>query len=431
MSDGLTVNFDDVFPPSFYQAHNDITQGRGWEYWFAGGRGSGKSTFIANEILFRLMDDARRFFAGELSKEDLTHAIAYRKVGSDCRDSVLAQFERNINRLNLSGVFRVVESQLRIYFLPTMQMIRFRGLDDDQKQKSVTTSFGYYKYLWFEEVTQFKEMKEIRSVVQSVIRGGKQSEVYLSYNPPASVTNWVNTESATPKEGRFLYRSDYRSVPVKWIGEPFIREAEALKRQNPLAYRHEYLGEITGTGSEIFSNVKLRRITQQERDEFRMKRYGLDFGFENDPTALILCAYDAKHKTIFIFGEWVEYGQFEEGIHAAIKARGIESNVIIADSSESRAIARLQGLGCRRMTKCYKRAGWVDEGLVWMRSRAEIIIDPVDAPNAAREFTHYEYERLKDGTKRNEYPDRDNHTIDATRYALENDIRYGDAPRQF
>lgn len=83
------------------------------------------------------------------------------------------------------------------------------------------------------------------------------------------------------------------------------------------------------------------------------------------------------------------------------------------------------------MTKCFKRANFPEEGLVWMRSRTQIVIDPVDCPHAVDEFTHYEYEKLKDGTKRNEYPDRNNHTIDAVRYALENDIRYGDAPRQF
>lgn len=426
-----TITFERLFPPSFFQAHNDITEGRGREYWFAGGRGSGKSTFIANEILLRIMDDARRFFAGELSRDELTHALCYRKVGADCRDSVYAQFLKDIERMNLGGVFRAVDSQLRIYFLPTMQMIRFRGLDDAVKQKSVTTKFGYFKYLWFEELTQFGGMEEVRSVVQSVIRGGQESEVYCSYNPPASVTNWVNRERMKPKEGRLVYESDYRDVPVEWLGEPFVREAEALRQQNPRAYEHEYLGKVTGTGGEVFGNVAIRRITKEERDGFRARRYGLDFGFENDPTALVLCAYDHGRRTIYIYGEWVKHGQFEEGIYEAIRRFGIENSVIVADSAESRAIARLQGLGCRRMMKCYKRANFADEGLVWMRKQAQIVIDPVDCPVAVEEFTQYEFERLRDGTLRNEYPDRDNHTIDAVRYALENDIRYSDAPRQF
>lgn len=60
-------------------------------------------------------------------------------------------------------------------------------------------------------------------------------------------------------------------------------------------------------------------------------------------------------------------------------------------------------------------------GIEWLRDLDEIIIDPARCPNAAREFSSYELERDKDGNYKANYPDRDNHTIDATRYATEND----------
>ncbi len=113
--------------------------------------------------------------------------------------------------------------------------------------------------------------------------------------------------------------------------------------------------------------------------------------------------------------------QFTDAIHRAIAARGLTGTAIVADSAEARAIAEINRLGAR-LRKSYKAAGWPETGVRWMRSRARIVIDPVRCPNAWREFSRYEYDRFKDGTYRSDYPDRDNHTIDAVRYALESDI---------
>lgn len=388
-------------------------------FWLIGGRGSGKSTLAAFRILIGILEDP------------LANAVVYRQVQTDLRDSVMAQFIWCIYELGLQAYFKVYNSPARIVYIPTGQMILFRGMDDPSKTKSIKVPHGYIKFTWFEEFDQFAGMEAVSTALISTMRGGDVFQNIVTYNPPESSTNWANAEALKFYPDRYVHKSNYLCMPREWLGEPFIAEAETMKRNNERMYNHIYLGEITGTGSEIFSNLKIRRITKEERDGFRCKRYGLDFGFENDPSALMQVNYDHSRRTIYIYGEWVKHGQFEEGIYAAIKAAGIESNVIIADSAESRAIARLQGLGARRMTKCFKRANFPEEGLVWMRSRAQIVIDPVDCPCAVEEFTHYEYEKLKDGTKRNEYPDRNNHTIDAVRYALENDIRYGDAPRQF
>ena len=61
----------------------------------------------------------------------------------------------------------------------------------------------------------------------------------------------------------------------------------------------------------------------------------------------------------------------------------------------------------------------VEHGMRWLQEQAEIIIDPKRCPNTAREFKGYEYERDKNGNFLARYPDKNNHTIDATRYALE------------
>jgi phage terminase large subunit len=156
-------------------------------------------------------------------------------------------------------------------------------------------------------------------------------------------------------------------------------------------------------------------------------RHGLDFGFENDPCALMSVAYDAKKKTLYIYGEWVKHGQFEEAIFEEIKRRGLINKVVNADSAERKAIERLNALGARKVTKCWKAPNYVEDGLHWLRALRAIIIDPVKCPVAVKEWTRYEFKRTRSGDLTNQYVDANNHTIDAVRYALESEIRYGDA----
>lgn len=69
-----------------------------------------------------------------------------------------------------------------------------------------------------------------------------------------------------------------------------------------------------------------------------------------------------------------------------------------------------------------KGAGSVEHGITWLQNLAEIVIDPATCPNAKREFCGYELIPDGNGGFRDEFPDKDNHSIDAVRYALENDI---------
>ena len=92
-------------------------------------------------------------------------------------------------------------------------------------------------------------------------------------------------------------------IPPEWLGEAFIYEAERLKAVNPTAYRHEYLGEATGTGGEVFPNLEVREITDAEINSMGYIFQGVDFGFAADPAVFIRVAYDAKRDTIFFLDE--------------------------------------------------------------------------------------------------------------------------------
>lgn len=427
---------DNLFIPTFRRAWNDIQRGILREFWFKGGRASFKSSFIALVIVIGMMADAKIAAAAQKRgdrkwKRFLSHAVIYRKYGVDIHDSTYETIRWAVQEvLGYGALWHFAKSGRRAVFLPTGQQILFRGLDDAQKQKSIKAPFGWFKYLWFEELTEYAGMKEIRSVKQSVQRGGHHFVTLCSYNPPPSNTDWLNAEALKPTEGRAVYHSSFLDAAKyrpEWLGEEFFRDAASLLETDERAFRHEYLGEITGTGAEVFTRIHCRSIPQEELDGIATHRHGLDFGFENDPCALMSVAYDAKKKTLYIYDEWVKHGQFEEAIYAEIVRRGLVNKIVNADSAERKACERLNTLGARKVTKCWKAPNYVEDGLHWLRSLRAIVIDPVKCPVAVREWTRYEFKRTKAGDLTNQYVDADNHTIDAVRYALESEIRYGDA----
>ena len=92
-------------------------------------------------------------------------------------------------------------------------------------------------------------------------------------------------------------------MPRAWLGEPFLLEAEHLRLVNPQAYAREYLGEVTGTGGEVFSNVTLRTISEEEIGRFDHIRRGLDWGYAADPLAYNVCHYDPVRRRLYLFRE--------------------------------------------------------------------------------------------------------------------------------
>ena len=84
--------------------------------------------------------------------------------------------------------------------------------------------------LWFEETTEFRP-EEIRSVKQSTMRGGEKFWTFDSFNPPVNRNNWKNKDALIDKPGRIVHKSDYRTVPIEWLSEAAIEEADWLERE--------------------------------------------------------------------------------------------------------------------------------------------------------------------------------------------------------
>lgn len=394
-----SANFNDISLDIDREGHS--------EYWLKGGRGSGKSVFVARKILLGMLAHPK------------ASAIVYRRVGNTLRQSVYEEFVKAIEALGLKPwcVFRL--SPLEIRFKPTGQRILFRGADDPHKSKSITLASSYFGYLWFEEAADFGGMDDIRTIMASALRGHAEQLplTFLSYNPPVSARSWINEEVLAPAPERYVHHSDYRSLPPEWLGEQFIQAAEALKAQNERAYRHMYLGEPTGNGGQVFENLTIRCVTDEELKTLGQTYAGLDWGWYPDPLHFARCAYHDGRLTIYDEYRTVRTSNRDVFNYLTAKKGLTRAEEVIADSAEQKSISDMRAYGMR-CVGATKGPGSVRASMKWLQGLSEIVIDPDRCPAAAREFTEYEYERDREGRPVDTYPDRDNHAIDAVRYAL-------------
>ena len=404
-----TVRLSEVIAPSFYDLHKDIKQDKHTHYWLKGGRGSTKSSFVSEELITGIMRNSE------------ANAVVIRKVGLYLKDSVYEQLLWAISKLGVERYWQEKLSPLELDYVPTGQRIIFRGADKPKKLKSTKVRSGYIRYAWYEETDEFNGIEEIRTINQSLLRGGETFTVFYTFNPPKSQRNWINSEVLVPRSDKIVHHSDYRSVPAEWLGEQFLIEAKHLEQTKPEQYRHEYLGEVTGTGAEVFTNITIRPITDEEIKSFDHIKRGIDWGYGADPFVYITAHFDSKQNRLFIFYEFFRCAAKYDVIANAIRKENTQNGTIIAESAEPRSNDELRDRGFRIRT-AVKGPGSVEHGITWLQNLEEIVIDGTRCPNAAREFNEYELDRDSRGELKADFPDKNNHTIDAIRYALEDYI---------
>lgn len=400
----MTYKLSEIISQAFADSHRAVKDCRVNELVEKGGRGSAKSSYISVEVILQLL------------KHPKCHAAIFRKVGNTLRSSVYAQICWAVAALGLSSKFRCTVSPMECTYLPTGPKIMFFGLDDPGKVKSIKVSFGYIGIGWFEELDQFDGPEQIRNVEQSIFRGGPYSICFKSFNPPAMARNWANQYALERKQRRRVHHSTYLTTPREWLGPRFLEDAEHLKETNPTGYQHEYLGEVVGSGTAVFENLRIDAITDTQIQTFDRITSGVDWGWFPDPWAWNRMHYDAARRTLYIFDELTRWRTSNQDTAALLKKRIADDELVIADSAEEKSISDYKAfdLRCRGAEK---GPGSVRYSMKWLQSLAAIVIDPERCPDTTKEFTEYEYERdKKTGEVLSDYPDASNHHIDAVRY---------------
>lgn len=374
-----------------------------------GGRNSSKSTHIS----IRIITDLMRY---------PVNALVIRKVANTLAESVFEQLLWAIEYLGVSRYWKVTRSPLGLTYLPRGNRIIFRGADEPTKIKSIKTSKFPITILWVEELSEFKNEDEVDTIVNSVLRAelpdGLKYSIFFSYNPPKRKQNWVNKKYNTQflSPSTYVHHSTYLDNP--YVSQTFREEAEDVKAKNEHKYRWIYLGEPIGGGVVPFSNLVFRTITDDEVKRFDNIKQGIDWGYAADPFAFVRLHYDKRRRRLFFIGEIYEIKLSNREAAQRIISNGWNDVPVTADSEEPKSIAEMKTYGI----KCYgakKGPGSVEYGEKWLDDLEEIVIDYKRTPNAAREFENIDYQMDKDGNIKSKLEDKDNHTIDSTRYACE------------
>lgn len=424
------VSVADLCIPAFHDVLGDVFAHGHTSYWLHGGRGSTKSSFISLCVVLLVVNFP------------FANAVVVRRFGNTLRDSVYQQILWAIGALGLDGYFKARLSPMEITYLPTGQRIIFRGADDPLKLKGVKFPTGYAAVVWMEELDQFDGIEAVRSILNSLRRGGDEFWCFYSYNPPKTAASWVNRECAE-RMGRadtLVRQTSYLDVVSShpdWLGEPFVEEAEWLREENELAWRWEYLGEVTGTGGAVFSNVRAERVSDERVRGFELVRNGIDWGWFPDPWRFVRMGWEPAARRLVIFEEHTanrtgpdETGRVVlEALTYADEPGGepyYHDELVWCDDTPDAKVQmsvyrRDLGIRARPARKGRMRKLSYE----WLANLREIVIDPERCPLTLAEFEQKEYLRDRDGGWVDEIPDGDDHSIDAVRYAMMEDVLRG------
>lgn len=411
----MKKRLSDLIPPAFYPVYNKAFDPDNLHVVCSGGRGSGKSSNLGHIVVQMLMRYA-------------INAVAIRKVDNTLEQSVYEQVKWAIYEQGVGHLFKLNKSPLRITYTPRGNYIIFRGAQEPERIKSLKDSRFPFALAWIEELAEFRSEDDVKVITNSLLRGELDSGLFYkflySYNPPKRKQSWVNKKYGTQflTDNTFVHHSTYLDNP--FISKAFIEEAEATKERSEKRYRWEYLGEAIGSGVVPFDNLQFREITSEEMANFDNIRNAVDFGYATDPLAFVRWHYDKKKNGIYALDEY--YGQKISNRQLAkwLQYSGYQNDYIFADSAEPKSIAELRDEhGITRIEGVKKGPDSVEYGEQWLDDLDFICIDPKRTPNIAREFENIDYQTDKDGNPKPRLEDKDNHAIDATRYAFSEDMK--------
>jgi phage terminase large subunit len=380
---------------------------------YYGGSASGKSVFLAQRCVYDLMSGGRNY-------------LVVRQVARTIRGSVFTEICRVISTWNVGGLFAINKSDMLITCSNGYQII-FAGLDDVEKMKSLAPARGAITDIWVEESTEV-EKNSIKQLYKRQ-RGGDDNtpkRLSMSFNPILQ-SHWVYEEYFSKigwADKQTEYKTDELSI-LKTIYKDnrFLtpNDIKDLENETDKYYYAVYTeGQWGVLGNVVFTNWRVEDLSSQ-RDNFTNRRNGLDFGFSSDPAALSTSHYDRMRKTIYIYDELYETGLTNDVLAEQAKDK-IGKDRVACDSAEPKSIAELQNFGVDAYP-VKKGKDSVNFGIDWLKQQT-IIID-TSCINTRNEFQQYKWKEDAGGNALKIPVDKNNHLIDALRYAFEDDMDMG------
>lgn len=384
---------------------------------FYGGSASGKSVFLAQRPVIDISRGGRNY-------------LVVRQIGRTIRGSVSMEIQKVINAGGLIQAFNVNKTDGTITCLATGNQVIFSGLDDVEKLKSITPAKGAITDIWVEEATETSR-DSIKQLMKRQRGGDKdiQKRITLSFNPIMknhwiyneyfAAIGWADTQTEY-HDGNILSILKTTYKDNRYLTPDDIRD---LENETDEYYHDVYtFGNWGVLGNVIFKNWRVDDLSGM-KDQFTNRRNGLDFGFSSDPAAAVVCHYDTKHKTIYVYGELYELGLTNDILAARVKEM-VYNDRITCDSGEPKSIQELCNCGVHAVG-AVKGKDSVNFGIDWLKQQT-IVVDKA-CINLQNELSQYHWKKDAGGNSLRIPVNKNNHLIDALRYAMENDMERYDA----
>jgi phage terminase large subunit len=378
-----------------------------------GGSSSGKSVFLAQRAIYDLLRGGRNY-------------LVCRAVGRTIRKSVFNELNKVIADWGLRSLFNVNKSD-GIITCSNGYQILFSGLDDTEKVKSITPEKGVITDIWIEEATE-TDRDSVKSLYKRQ-RGGSADvpkRMTLSFNPIMQ-SHWIYQEHFAGiawADDQTSYNDTGLSILKTWYTHNQYLTADDiadLENETDEYYRNVYTyGNWGVLGDVIFTNWEVADLSGMTA-QFTNHRHGLDFGFSSNPAGVVFTHYDSHAKTIYIYDEVYERGLTNDLLAAEVAPRASGQHVT-ADSAEPKSIAELNQHGVKAIG-AKKGQDSINFGIQWLQQQ-RIVVDS-RCVNMRNELQQYQWKKDKDGNSLRQPVDKNNHLIDALRYAYEGDmVRY-------
>jgi phage terminase large subunit len=375
-----------------------------------GGSGSGKSVFVAQRAVVDIMAGGRNY-------------LVCRQVARTIRGSVFTEIVKAITAWGVGSLFTINKSDMVITCTNGYQIV-FIGLDDVEKIKSITPQKGAFTDLWIEEATETTR-PSVRQLIKRQ-RGGDAKtpkRTVMTFNPILK-TSWIYEEYFANlgwTEDQKVYRDDDLSIlKTTYKDNRFLTDDDRKDLENetdPYFYNVYTLGNWGILGNVIFKNWRVEDLAGMH-EQFTNRRAGLDWGFSGDPAAVVQTHYDKMRKTIYIYGELYERGLTNPELADKVIDM-IGDDLVTCDSAEPKSIVEVSNLGVL-VGSARKGKDSVTFGIQWLQQQT-IVIDS-KCINAQNEFSQYHWKEDAGGNAMPVPVDKNNHIIDALRYAYEDDM---------
>lgn len=372
-----------------------------------GGRGGGKSRSVASALVLKALQAPER-------------VLCAREVQRSIKDSSKRLLDDEIERMGVRAFFTSTESEIRGQ---NGSLFIFAGLRGNASQ---IKSLEGVTIAWVDEAQTITQ-GSIDTLIPTI--RAPSSEIWLTWNP-AKADDPVDAlfRSESPPPDALVIEVQHDDNP--WFPEELRAQMEWQRERDYDKYLHIWRGAYwQNSEARVFKNWRVGAEEEFANVGVAEYRLGADFGYSIDPSCLVR-GY-LRGQTLFIDYEAYKIGcEIEQLPELFSRVPDAEKWPITCDSSRPETISYLRRHGFERVRASVKGPGSVEEGVAFLQSY-DIVVHP-RCTHVADELATYSYKLDKlTGEPIPALEDKNNHLIDALRYALEGVRRVQAKPRTF